>query len=88
VTAGRLLALEWVEPHGPWDDQLVFVFDSGTLTSDQVTALQPIDPELDELTFATPAEARDLLRQDVAALLQRAHAANSDETTHYAERSG
>lgn len=29
-----LLVVDWVAPHGPWDDQIAFVFDGGTL--DQV----------------------------------------------------
>jgi 8-oxo-dGTP diphosphatase len=29
---GRLLAIDWVAPHGPWDDSLAFVFDGGILT--------------------------------------------------------
>src|SRR4051794_10646875 len=26
VQIGPLLAVDWIEPHGPWDDTLVFVF--------------------------------------------------------------
>src|ERR1044071_2627079 len=26
---GRLLVVDWVAPHGPWDDCLMFLFDGG-----------------------------------------------------------
>ena len=29
--AGQLLCLDWVVPHGPWDDSLVPIFDGGSL---------------------------------------------------------
>ncbi|GIJ43211.1 hypothetical protein Val02_00970 [Virgisporangium aliadipatigenens] len=28
---GPLLTVDWVAPHGPWDDGLVFLFDGGVL---------------------------------------------------------
>lgn len=88
VPAGRLLALEWVAPHGPWDDQLVFVFDGGALTAAQAARLRPTDPEVEALTFATEDDARDLLRPDVVALLERAREALASGAAHYAERNG
>jgi ADP-ribose pyrophosphatase YjhB (NUDIX family) len=27
---GRRLVIEWIGAHGPWDDQIVFVFDGGS----------------------------------------------------------
>src|SRR5947199_1234092 len=29
IKAGRVLVVDWVGPHGPWDDQIVFIFDAG-----------------------------------------------------------
>ncbi|ALO09518.1 NUDIX hydrolase [Streptomyces venezuelae] len=33
VTLRGLLVVDWVAPHGPWDDQIAFVFDGGTRPS-------------------------------------------------------
>ncbi|MFI6025961.1 NUDIX domain-containing protein [Amycolatopsis magusensis] len=86
VKAGRVLALEWAGPHGPWDDQLVFVFDAGTLAADVAAGLRPADDEVAELAFVTPEEARRRLRPDIAALVDRALAALAGGGTDYTER--
>ncbi|MER7412750.1 MULTISPECIES: NUDIX domain-containing protein [Streptomyces] len=60
-----LLVVDWVAPHGPWDDQLAFVFDGGTLEDEQTGRLRPHDDELSEIAFVTPAEASGRLRDHV-----------------------
>src|SRR5215212_9502639 len=62
IHIGALLAVDWIEPHGPWDDTLVFVFDGGTLAPEQVANLQITDDELAGFRFCTRDEAGDLLR--------------------------
>lgn len=57
VTLRGLLVVDWVPPHGPWDDQLAFIFDGGTLTPVQTAELRPHDNELSELAFIASAEA-------------------------------
>ncbi|MFI7466886.1 NUDIX domain-containing protein [Nonomuraea sp. NPDC049646] len=32
IRVGRLLAVDWVSPHGPRDNSLMFIFDGGTLS--------------------------------------------------------
>lgn len=59
---GRLLLLQWVAPHGPWDDSLVFVFDGGALDAQQQASIRPSDGELNEARFVTLEEAKRLLR--------------------------
>ncbi|MGW0192624.1 NUDIX domain-containing protein [Nonomuraea sp. NPDC003201] len=59
---GPLLVVDWVPAHGPWDDSLMFIFDGGTMTSDQARGLQVLDEELAGLRFVKPAEACRLLR--------------------------
>lgn len=58
VSALGLLVVDWVAPHGPWDDQLAFVFDGGTLSPERVDKLQPQlhDGELAEIAFVAPGE--------------------------------
>ncbi|AXX31203.1 NUDIX hydrolase [Actinosynnema pretiosum subsp. pretiosum] len=85
TTAGRLLLLDWVGPHGPWDDELYFVFDGGMLTDDQVAALAIGDSEIAEFAFVTLDRAVELLRPDVAEQLVRAHEAQSGGKVAYAE---
>ncbi|EST27629.1 NUDIX domain-containing protein [Streptomyces roseochromogenus] len=57
VTVRGLLVVDWVAPHGPWDDQIAFVFDGGTLSQDQADLLRPRDGELAEAAFVAPDEA-------------------------------
>jgi hypothetical protein len=86
ITPGRVLALDWVGPHGPWDDQLVFVFDAGTLDAAHVDALRISDDELAGFAFVEPEQATDRLRLDIADRLHRALGALRDGTTDYGER--
>ena len=53
-----LLCLDWVSPHGPWDDSLMFIFDAGTLTTDQIARLRLADSELAAYEFCTPTQGR------------------------------
>jgi hypothetical protein len=62
LTLFGLLVVDWVAPHGPWDDQLAFVFDGGTLDRSQADRLRPRDDELSEAAFVTAAEAAGRLR--------------------------
>jgi 8-oxo-dGTP pyrophosphatase MutT (NUDIX family) len=59
---GRLLIVDWVAPHGPWDDSLVFIFDGGVLTAEQQTAIRLSDDELGAYRFCRREEAGELLR--------------------------
>ncbi len=36
IQVGSLLCVDWVAPHGPWDDLLAFVFDGGVLPDYEV----------------------------------------------------
>lgn len=85
VTTGRLLALDWVGPHGPWDDQLIFVFDGGTLASRTIDKMKIADSELSDFNFFPLHEAKLLLREDVATRLDRAVGALRADVTHYGE---
>lgn len=75
ITVGRVLVLDWIGPHGPWDDQLVFIFDGGTLTAEQLNNVRAIDPEITEFAMFDPEEASRRLRPDMARRLSRARQA-------------
>lgn len=85
VTVGPLLTLDWVEPHGPWDDQLVFVFEASILAGDMTDRLKIADEELSDFGFFSLHEAEQRLRDDVAARLRRAVRALGSGRTSYAE---
>ncbi|QFZ18477.1 NUDIX domain-containing protein [Saccharothrix syringae] len=85
VTAGRVLVLDWVGPHGPWDDQLVFIFDGGTLSPARVKSIEVRDPEISEFRFVELGEAKNLLRPDMAQRLVRACNALTTGITDYSE---
>ena len=75
---GRLLCIDWVFPHGPWDDSLMLIFDGGTLTSERISRLKLLDGELRAFEFCTGEEAADRLRPY---LWQRAaHALQAQKT--------
>ncbi|UGY93196.1 NUDIX domain-containing protein [Streptomyces gobiensis] len=65
VTLRGLLVVDWVAPHGPWDDQIAFIFDGGMVTSAQAAELRPQDAELSEIAFVTQNEARNRLRHRI-----------------------
>jgi 8-oxo-dGTP pyrophosphatase MutT (NUDIX family) len=85
ITAGRILVLDWIGPHGPWDDQLVFVFDGGTLSEEQVADVRAVDPEISEFAMLEPEEAARRLRPDMAERLSRARRALSSGAIDYSE---
>ncbi len=62
IHISQLLCIDWVPPHGPWDDLLVFVFNGGTLTDEQIATLKPLDNELAAFEFCTPQKASQRLR--------------------------
>jgi 8-oxo-dGTP diphosphatase len=62
VTVGRLLCVDWVSPHGPWDDLLAFVFDGGELDDEQIAALKLHDGELAAFEFCDEEQATQRLR--------------------------
>jgi len=61
ITVRGLLVVDWVAPHGPWDDQIAFIFEGGHL--DTAEELRPHDEELSEARFVAGDRARQLLRK-------------------------
>jgi 8-oxo-dGTP diphosphatase len=62
IQVGDLLCVDWVSPHGPWDDLLNFIFDGGTLDDSSVEDLRPIDQELRAFEFCDEGQAKERLR--------------------------
>jgi ADP-ribose pyrophosphatase YjhB (NUDIX family) len=64
-SGGQLLVVDWVPPHGPWDDSLMFIFDGGVLTGAEQAGLALSDDELQGFQFWTVQDAREALRSYV-----------------------
>jgi 8-oxo-dGTP diphosphatase len=57
-----LLCVDWVSPHGPWDDLLNFVFDSGPLNDSDTNGLRLVDSELRAFEFWDEDQPKERLR--------------------------
>lgn len=62
IQVGALLVVDWVSPHGPWDDLLTFIFDGGQLDDEQIAVIKLCDEELERFEFCTPEQAQQRLR--------------------------
>jgi 8-oxo-dGTP diphosphatase len=80
---GRLLCIDWVAPHEPWDDLIVFLFDAGTLTKPQISTLRPADNELAAAEFCNETQAAERLRPYVWQRTKAALNALANGTTSY-----
>jgi 8-oxo-dGTP diphosphatase len=67
-----LLCIDWISPHGPWDDSLMFIFNAGTLTAHQIAGLRLADDELAAYEFCAPEQAQQRLRPYVWRRVQAA----------------
>ncbi len=85
-SGGRLLVVDWVSPHGPWDDSLMFIFDGGVLSDATQMEITLRDGELNDYRFCEHGEASRLLRpyvwRRVQAALKALEADRSDYLHH------
>ncbi|MEU4323528.1 NUDIX hydrolase [Nocardia fluminea] len=83
ATPLSLLCIDWVAPHGPWDDSLMLIFDAGTLSPATISTLHIADHELEDFGFFTPDQARQRLRAYIWQRLQAAlHARTTGHTAY------
>ncbi|GAB1693387.1 NUDIX domain-containing protein [Krasilnikovia sp. M28-CT-15] len=80
---GRLLVVDWVAPHGPWDDVLAFVFDGGVISPRDRVGIRLLDGELSEYRFVAPHDVGRLLRPYVESRVREALDAARDGTVRY-----
>ncbi|MFF4403714.1 NUDIX domain-containing protein [Streptomyces sp. NPDC001262] len=83
TTIQGLLVVDWVAPHGPWDDQLAFIFDGGKIDSDAAAGIRLDDGELSEFAYFPVGEAERLLRPRLAHRFRAAVAALADGVPRY-----
>jgi 8-oxo-dGTP pyrophosphatase MutT (NUDIX family) len=78
---GGLLCVDWVPPAPPWDGGLMFLFDGGTLTAEQIAGIRLRPQELDHFEFVGPDAVDDILvprlARRVAACLRARNNASS-----------
>lgn len=85
LRVGKVLCIEWVPPHEPWDDLLAFIFDGGVLRDDETSALRLLDGELDRYEFCSEDEAKQRLSSRTRRRLQAALDGARAGTTVYLE---
>ena len=81
--AGRLLCVDWVPPHDPKTDGLMFLFDGGRLEPDDVTSIVLRSEELSEYRFVHADALDDFLPERIARRIVVALAALDASGTHY-----
>jgi len=57
-----LLCVDWVSPHGPWDDLVSFIFDGGVLDDGVIASLRLTDEELGAFEFCDEGQVKERLR--------------------------
>ena len=62
LQVGDLLCVDWVSPHGPWDDLINFIFDGGALSEGEIASLHLHDNELRAYEFCDEGQAKERLR--------------------------
>ena len=67
---GDLLVVDWVPRHGVWPDGVLFVFDGGVLTPDQIEQIRLQPDELASFRFLTLEEIVPRVRPAMARRLQ------------------
>lgn len=86
LAIGRPLVVEWVGAHGPWDDQIVFVFDGGVLPDASCGNIVIRDPEIGRWQFSEVNAVRQDMRDHVWRRLSAAVEAAGSGETRYLER--
>ncbi|GAB2875900.1 NUDIX domain-containing protein [Streptomyces mayteni] len=80
-----VLTMDWDPAHGPWDDQLVLIFDGGELAPEVAATLAPHDEELSACVFFTQEDAIAALRPRIRRRLVQALEALKANEARYLE---
>lgn len=66
VEIGGLLVVDWTPAQGVWFDGLMFIFDGGTLSPDQIAQMELDPSEVRQYRFLTLDQAKARLRPSLA----------------------
>lgn len=83
IEVGRLLVVDWVSPHDPWDDLISMVFDGTSLTEDQIARIRFRDKEITEFEFCDRNQASERLRPYVWRRIEAALDATETQRATY-----
>ncbi|WP_433374715.1 NUDIX domain-containing protein [Actinoplanes sp. CA-142083] len=78
ITVGPALVVDWA-PHPTQGDKLLFVFDGGTLSATDLSAIRFVDGEITEWAFVAPDDLEDYT---VARLARRLRAIVPGQTRY------
>ncbi|TDD79663.1 NUDIX domain-containing protein [Actinomadura rubrisoli] len=81
---GRLLVADWA-PNASEGDKILFIFDGGTLPTDQLAAIRLDSAELTGYGFHDVDQAHELTIPRLARRLIHSHAAHHEGITRYLE---
>jgi ADP-ribose pyrophosphatase YjhB (NUDIX family) len=81
LAIGRLLVVDWKPRHGVWGETILFVFDGGILTDNQITSIKLQPDELQAIHRLTVMDIAGRVRPSMyRRLAQGEQAARSGET--------
>jgi ADP-ribose pyrophosphatase YjhB (NUDIX family) len=66
VVLRDVLVIDWVSPHGPWDDQISFIFDGGTVSAAQAADIRPHDEDCPRRRSSPRPGPANVCRHDYA----------------------
>jgi ADP-ribose pyrophosphatase YjhB (NUDIX family) len=72
IEVGRLLVVDWVPEHGAWRDGLLFVFDGGVVSDEEIAAIKLCDEEHSSFSFLAIEDALPHLRPSMGRRMLRA----------------
>jgi ADP-ribose pyrophosphatase YjhB (NUDIX family) len=84
VAVGPLLTVDWA-PHPDEGDKVLFIFDGGVLTPEQLSAIRFRDGEIKEWRFVTDAEVDELTIPRLARRLRATKHARQQAQAMYLE---
>lgn len=85
LEVGALLVADWVPAHGVWFDGLMFIFDGGVLSDEQISHIQLDPSESRGHIFLSLDRALPRLKPSLARRIASAEAARHRGATAYAE---
>jgi 8-oxo-dGTP pyrophosphatase MutT (NUDIX family) len=85
IEVGDLLVVDWVPVHGVWFDGLMFIFDGGVLTDEQIGQIELDVSEARGYHFLSLETAQARLKPSLARRIALAEAARHRGKTEYAE---
>ncbi|WP_323746013.1 NUDIX hydrolase [Catenulispora pinisilvae] len=81
LAVGRLLVVDWKPRHGVWGEIILFVFDGGVLTDDQIAGIKLQPDELRAVHRLAVTDIAGRVRPSMhRRIAQAEHAARSGET--------